>query len=108
MKYGANVFFNQNPAAMLPTRGFKDGDELRITPVVVFPEAESAQAAADQVFTLLNLDARPNRFIERSVSVGDVIRIVVPPTFPNGEGHFEWFACADIGWTPIKQPKGAF
>jgi len=108
MKYGANVFFNSNPQAMMPWRGYREGDEIRISTVVVFPEAESAQEAADQVWRLLNMDDRPNALTERSVSVGDVLRIVVPPAFPNGEGHFEWFACADIGWTPIKQPKGAF
>ena len=108
MKYGANIFFNQNPQAMMPWRGFQDGDDLRISRVAVFPEAESAEEAANEVWRLLNMDNRPNADTERSVSVGDVLRIVVPPAFPNGEGHFEWFACADVGWTPIKQPTGAF
>jgi len=101
MKYGANIFFNGNPLAMLPTRGYVKGDPLTISRVVIFPVGNTPEDACNQVWTLMNADERPNGSTERSLSLGDVIRL----TMPTGPIQFRWFACAEIGWTEISEPK---
>ena len=101
MKYGANIFFNGNPLAMLPTRGYVEGDTLRISKMVVFPVGNSPEDACNQVYALMNADERPNGSNERSLSIGDVIRLIMP----TGSEQFRWFACADIGWVEIPEPQ---
>lgn len=101
IKYGANIFFNGNPLAMLPTRGYVEGDPLKISRLAIFPVGNSPEEACNQIFHLLNSDERPNGMSERSLCVGDVIRIVMP----RGAIQFRWFACEDIGWREISEPK---
>src|SRR4029077_129889 len=97
--------FNQRPGAML--NGYREGDRVEISTVVIFPEADSAQSAAEEVFALLNMDNRPNGQTERSLSVGDVVKIIVPPRYPEGEGYIAWYSIENVGIRPIRQPKGA-
>ena len=102
MKYGTNVYFNEKRGASFD--GYKHGDPLALSRVVIFPEAESAEEAADQVFELLNRDDRPNAKVERSLSVGDVVKVLIPPKYEGGSGYSVWFACERVGWRPITQP----
>ena len=95
MKYGSNVYFNQNPLAML--NGYQEGDPLKPSVMVVFPTGADPAEAANVVFAELNKDTRPNGKIERSLSVGDVVRIVQL----YGD---TWLACEGIGWKEISNP----
>jgi len=98
--YGAHFFLNQNMHAML--RGYEEGDPLKLSTLVIFPVGETPMKAAEQIFRLTNADNRPNAHIERSMSVGDVVRIMGGNE--RGEIQEWWFACADIGFTEISKP----
>jgi hypothetical protein len=54
--------------------------------------------AAEQMFRLANADDRPNRFMQRSMSVGDAVRVDQPG------GLVTWFGCDAVGFRRIKPP----
>lgn len=82
-------------------QGFRDGDPLRAGPALDCI-AETPQAAAEQAFAFYNADERPNRFSERSVSIGDVacVRDVDEPT------DIQWWAYRAIGVEQVDPPSG--
>jgi hypothetical protein len=100
MRYGANVYFNERGSF----DGYTPGDPLTLSSVVMFPEADSAKGAAEVVFGYLNADDRPNGRTERSLSVGDVVKIIIPPEHEGATGYFVWFACEPVGWVEIDEP----
>jgi hypothetical protein len=116
MKYGANLYFNQDRLAMLG--GFRQGDPLKLSTLIIFPEAIDPQGAAEIVFRLANADDRPNGKTERSMSVGDVVKIIgvaVPEPagwaelnpekeWDVGDIHEWWFACDPVGFRAISNP----
>jgi hypothetical protein len=60
---------------------------------------ESLLAMAENVWRLLNADERPNGKMERSLSIGDCLRVQAPG------GDVIWLACQPrIGWTEIDEP----
>lgn len=61
-------------------------------------DAESVQAAAELTFRDLNMDDRPNGRMERSLSVGDVIRVVAPH-----EARTYWLSCSNLRWTLLDE-----
>jgi hypothetical protein len=72
--FHAIAYFNERRDAML--RGYAEGDPvIRSAHELTFIEANDAIAAASEVFYRLNADDRPNGQTERSLSVGDVIRV---------------------------------
>lgn len=100
----ALAYFNQRPEAML--EGFVDGDELRpsaLDEIVV--RSGTPESAANVIWGLMNEDDRPNGQIERSLSVGDVVRVDVPAEHDGGTGHRVWLACDLIGWREIEEPS---
>lgn len=103
MKFGANIYFNENIGSSF-MNGYQDGDPLKLSVVVMFPDGNSPEEAANVVFHYLNADDRPNGQTERSLSVGDVVKIIVPPTHEGGEGEFVWLACENLGWRRIQEP----
>lgn len=71
--------------------GWRPGQRLqpsRLNPLRV--EADSISWALEEVFWQLNMDDRQNATTERSLSVGDVLRI--------GD---RWFTCEGVGYREI-------
>jgi hypothetical protein len=102
----ALAYFNQRPGAMLD--GFVDGDELQPTWLPPYEIAgRDTIDAADHVFAILNRDERPNGQTERSLSVGDVVRVDVPAEHEGGTGYRVWLACDAVGWRTIEVPLEA-
>ena len=92
MKFGAIIYLNTNPMAML--HGFSPGDEMKMCSVVMGVEAPSVTKAAHHVFGYLNADDRMNGKDERSMSVGDVVRL-------SNEETDVYLACERMGWKRI-------
>lgn len=68
--------------------GYRSGDPLEPSTLGYLDlEAETPEAAAEQLFRLLNEDARPNGKVERSLSVGDIALV----ENPNGERYLFGF-----------------
>lgn len=95
MKFGANAYFNEDSSFI---RGYAEGDRLTPSTMVMFPDAETPERAAETVFTWMNDDRRPNGRTERSLSVGDVVKIIDPE-----RGDF-WFTVEGVGWRSIDNP----
>ncbi len=56
--------------------GYADGDQLTPSAFGAMSiQAKTAEEAAEQIFAMFNADHRPNGSIERSLSVGDVVRV---------------------------------
>lgn len=72
--------------------GFQIGDPLEFVHGGAVVTDESEAALLDAIFELYNT-CHPPDYQERSLSVGDVVKI---------EGRF--FACQAIGWTRISNP----
>lgn len=70
--------------------------ESQLSPLLYALESDPL-AACERAFAQLNAEFRPNGRFERSLSVGDVIRI--------GQ---EWFACANVGWERVEEPVAIF
>jgi hypothetical protein len=102
--YRVLALLNRRPLAMLD--GYADGDEL--APSAWLPEfavdAETPEGAADVVFAALNDDARPGARVERSLCVGDVVRLSVAPDRDGGTGCHVWLACETLGWREVDEP----
>lgn len=91
------VYFNTDPLALL--NGYSPGDSLVAS--ALDPRAytaTSAKDAANQAWLDLNDDERPNWDSERSLSVGDVLRV-------QGHGEIVWLACALVDWDVIDLPE---
>jgi len=104
-KYGCNVYFNGNVRSSF-INGYRTGDPLVMSRVVIFPVGENPEAACAQVWRILNADERPNAGSERSLSMGDVIKIVCPPNEETGEISNLFFAIEKIGFREISAPEG--
>lgn len=63
-------------------------------------DASSPITAAERMFALMNSDNRPNGKVERSLCVGDVVRVALAD-----EEEAEWYACARVGFTRISDPN---
>jgi hypothetical protein len=98
-KYATNAYFNQNMEAMMPWRGYEPGDKLKISSMIVLPHGDSPKAAAEVVFTAMNLDDRPNGAYERSLSVGDVVCLI------DVQGVEHWLAVESVGYREIDKPQ---
>jgi len=105
MKYGVNVYYNENVRSSF-VLGYQKSDPLKMSSVVIFPDADSPEEAANVVWTLLNRDDRPNGDTERSLSVGDVVKIIVPPTHVKDWPEEVWLAVEIVGWKRIDNPLG--
>lgn len=99
----ALAYFNQAHGSML--YGYSPGDDLVPTALdEIVTREQTPEGAASVVFELLNRDDRPNGRIERSLSVGDVVRVDVPADHDGGTGYRVWLACEPIGWRSIEEP----
>jgi hypothetical protein len=104
MKFGANAYFNENVRHSF-FEGYTEGDPLTLSSMIVFPDGDTPEDAADQVYRLMNDDNRPNAKTERSLSVGDVLKIIVPPDHEGGTGSFLWLAVERDGFRYIEEPR---
>lgn len=71
-------------------------------------EAAHPQGAAEGMFRLLNSPDRPGRYVERSLSVGDVVRVEywAPEEKGNVYGYVQtWFAVEPMGFRHIERPR---
>jgi hypothetical protein len=71
-------------------------------------EAANPHGAAEGMFALLNRDDRPGRYVERSLSVGDVVRVEywAPEEKGNIYGYVQlWYAVEAMGFRPIERPR---
>ena len=90
--YLCTAFFNQTRFC---TRF--EADDVLVRSVLGFMEigADTDLQAAEEVFRQLNHDYRPNGRTERSLSVGDVVRV---ESFDSAGFHTTRFACDERGW----------
>lgn len=94
-------YFNQRPMAMLD--GYREGDTVQPSTLGELTIASRDPTdAADRVYAVLNRDDRPNAKRERSLSVGDVVRVTVPPEHDGATGYHVWLACEREGWRQIE------
>jgi hypothetical protein len=100
----ALAYFNQRVEAMLD--GYQPDDELVPTALdEIVTRDWTPEGAANAVFELLNRDDRPNARFERSLSVGDVVRVDVPAEHDGATGYRVWLACETLGWRTIEEPS---
>lgn len=95
------AYFNERPMAMLD--GYVDGDTVQpsiLGEIVV--RSPTPEGAANIVWGLMNRDDRPNGQHERSLSVGDVVRVDVPSDHDGGTGYRVWLAAEQLGWREIE------
>jgi len=83
--------------------GYRKGDPLRPSQIMVEVDAATPQAACDEVFRVLNEDERPNGQIEPSLSVGDLVALEA-----EHEGvTFAWFAVEALGFRRVSPPAAS-
>jgi len=83
--------------------GYRVGDPLHPSAIILDIDAPGPEDACEEVFRQLNQDKRPNRKIEPSLSVGDLVALEA-----EGEGVvFAWFAVEmPVGFRRVEQPQG--
>lgn len=105
MQYHVTIFFNETrglrferfePEAEL-VRGHMDGFHQK---GVAF-EADSPEEASNQAYAFFNADNRPNGMRERSLSVGDVVR--VSASVAPFQSEITYLACEPLGWRRIER-----
>lgn len=95
MRFNVAIYFNlgQGPDGWFGAqlRGYQSGDGLQPGDDVDLP-AEDASEAAERAWAHFNQDERPNRFHERSLCTGDVVRVV---SYDSDE--YSWWSYATVG-----------
>lgn len=93
------VLLNEDMMAMLPTRGYQDGDELRVAwrTLGTYDLMTNFTLEADEFFRVLNID-HPANYRDRSLSVGDVVLFETP------YGNTALAVCS-LGFEPVMLPK---
>ena len=79
--------------------GYQPGDQLVESMYRVTGEGAQSENACEHAFHRLNADNRPNGNLERSLSVGDVVRV-------ETQDEITWFACERVGFKQIEPPYG--
>lgn len=104
MRFNVAIYFNLGQAADgwigAQMRGYRPGDGLQAGDDVDIP-AESAAEAAERAWAHFNHDERPNRFHERSLCAGDVVRVA---SYDSDERS--WWSYARLGVVMIDGEPG--
>jgi len=93
MRYIATAFLTERMAFMS-----YDADATFGVSLAYEGEGRESSQVCEDMFHDLNKDTRPNRFMQRSMCVGDAVRIDFE------DGTVEWWGCESIGFRPVNPP----
>lgn len=90
-----SVLLNEDMMAMMPTRGYQQGDDLRVAwrMLGTYGIETNFTKEADDIFRVFNIE-HPENYQDRSLSVGDVVLFETP------YGDVALAVC-DLGFAPV-------
>lgn len=107
--YAVSIFFNETRGGrfekFMPGNTLVRGNMRNGSQKSFLVTADTPEGAANQAHMFFNRDDRPNGASERSLSVGDVVRVKESTALDKPNGELVYLACERIGWVPIDQDE---
>ena len=108
MQYRVRAYIKADHAN--PFRNYRFGEDVAFVGQFEIKAADwDDEHAAEGMFTVGNkmgcdIHGKEWPATVRSLSVGDVLRVIQPPNNRYPEGHDTWLACGGTGWDEIPRP----